>query len=139
MGRKTHVATQMLLETGTSHWELVTDAVTEAVDEVLAGRLSSFMIEAESGARIDGHASEWGGLRLRASGNDTLPTDNHLTVRDERAVLAVGFSASSASWGSFVWDWTGPVDAAAVASGVVRTMRDIYKTAPEVVQLHVTL
>ena len=54
-------------------------------------------------------------------------------------MIAVGFSVGSATWGTFYWDWTPPVDPALVASGIIRTMRDIYKVDPAELELSVTL
>ncbi len=133
------MATQMLLEVGSTHWSDVAEAVTSAANDVLNGSIAGFTAQTTSGARIDGMSFNGGGLRLLAVGNDSLVGENRLTVRDERAVFAVGFSATTESWGSFSWEWTAPVDASSVASGIVRTMRDIYKADPAAVELHVTL
>ena len=64
---------------------------------------------------------------------------DRLTVRDERAVIAVGFKVASDSWGNFYWDWSAPVDSDLVASGIIRTMRDIYKVESNQLELAVTL
>lgn len=134
------MATELLLRTGTSSWEVVASAVEEAAQDLIDGALRSFSVSMpHSGQRIEAERLRDGSLRLAATGNDDLVGGNRLTVRDERAVIAVGFSVASASWGSFYWDWSPPVDAKFVASGVVRTMRDIYKAQPANLELSVTL
>jgi len=91
-----------------------------------------------TGQRIEAHRLSNGQLRLAAAGNDSLVGGNRLTVRDERAVIAVGFSVASSSWGTFYWDWSAPVNADHVAAGVVRTFRDIYKARPGELELAAT-
>ncbi|MDW3178453.1 MAG: hypothetical protein R8J94_13760 [Acidimicrobiia bacterium] len=134
------VPTELLLTAGTQTWTDVSSALTRATSDLLAGELTSFTIaRPQSGQRIDANRLNDGSIRLAASGNDSLVGGNRLTVRDERAVIAVGFSVASASWGTFYWDWTAPVAPDLVASGIIRTMRDIYKSAPADLELSVTL
>lgn len=134
------MTTEVLLGTGTETWNDVSASIEQAVADLVDGTTTSFTVAMpQSGQRIDGHRLPNGHLRLAAAGNDSLVGGNRLTVRDERAVIAVGFSVASSSWGTFYWDWTAPVTPALVASGVVRTMRDIYKGAPEDLELSVTL
>lgn len=132
--------TELLLATGTQTWDDVSDALSSAATDLLARELTSFTIAMpQSGQRIDANRLNDGSLRLAAAGNDHLVGGNRLTVRDERAVIAVGFSVGSASWGTFYWDWTAPVAPDLVASGIIRTMRDIYKSSPAELELSVTL
>lgn len=134
------MTTEVLLRTGTQAWSDVSSAVEEAVSDLLSGQLSSFTVALpQTGQRIDANRLNDSCLRLAAAGNDSLVGGNRLTVRDERAVIAVGFSVASASWGTFYWDWTAPVNPTHVASGIIRTMRDIYKATPQNVELSVTL
>lgn len=138
--RLASMPTELLLPTGTDVWSDVSDALERTAADLIAGRIESFTIAMpNTGQRIDAHRSGDGSLRLAAAGNDSLVGGNRLTVRDERAVIAVGFSVASSSWGTFYWDWTAPVDPRLVASGVRRTMRDIYKAAPKDLELSVTL
>ena len=134
------MTTELLLPTGTNTWIDVSDALEEAAADLVAAKIAAFTIAMpNSGQRIEAHRFGDGSLRLAAAGNDSLVGGNRLTVRDERAVIAVGFSVASSSWGTFYWDWTAPVSPHLVASGVIRTMRDIYKAAPEDLELSVTL
>lgn len=134
------MTTEVLLRTGTQTWSDVSSAVEGAVADLVAEQLSSFTVSMpQTGQRIDANRLTDSSLRLAAAGNDSLVGGNRLTVRDERAVIAVGFSVASSSWGTFYWDWTAPVTPAHVASGVVRTMRDIYKGTPDDLELSVTL
>lgn len=125
------MSTEVVLSSGTETWDDVRVALTKSIDELI-GEVASSVVAAmpQSGQRVEAHRLPSGQLRLAAAGNDSLTGGDRLTVRDERAVIAVGFSASSANWGNFYWDWTPPVSAEAVASGIVRTMRDIYKASP---------
>lgn len=134
------MTTELLLRTGTEAWQDISNALETATQDLLHGALTSFTIAMpKSGQRIDANSLNDGSIRLAAAGNDSLVGGNRLTVRDERAVIAVGFSVASASWGTFYWDWSAPVTPAHVASGIIRTMRDIYKSAPEDLELSVTL
>lgn len=134
------MTTELLLRTGTEAWHDISLALESATQDLLDGTLTSFtVVMPESGQRIDANSLNGGRIRLAAAGNDSLVGGNRLTVRDERAVIAVGFSVASVSWGTFYWDWSAPVTAAHVASGIIRTMRDIYKAEPEDLELSVTL
>lgn len=130
------MTTEVVLPTGTQSWDDVESTVTQSLQGLLDGDTSTITISMpHSGQRVEAHLLASGQVRLAAAGNDTLVGGNRLTVRDERAVIAVGFSASSASWGNFYWDWTAPVRAELVASGIIRTMRDIYKASPSDVEV----
>ena len=134
------MTTELLLRAGTATWQEVAASIEAAIGDLLDGRIAGVSVAAQDdGARVDGHRTADRSLRLTARGNDDLSGAQRLTVRDERAVLAVGFSAASPNWGSFHWDWTAPVDPAAVASGIVRTFRDIHKVAAADLELAVTL
>jgi|GEM_PF-2018417 len=134
------MATEMLLATGTQTWEDVSEGLAKATTDLLDGKLSSFTVAMpQTGQSVVGSRLSGGSIRLAAAGNDSLVGGNRLTVRDERAVIAVGFSVGSASWGTFYWDWTAPVAPNLVASGIIRTMRDIYKSSPAELELSVTL
>lgn len=134
------MTTELLLSTGTETWDDVAAALTNAVQGLVDESSSSVVLALpRTGQRIDAHRLVDGSLRLAAAGNDTLVGGNRLTVRDERAVIAVGFSVASASWGTFYWDWTSPVNPALVASGIIRTARDIYKASAPDLELSVTL
>ncbi len=134
------MTTELVLPTGTDTWSDVSDDLERTVVDLLSGSIDSFMIAMpHSGQRIEAHRLDDESLRLAAVGNDSLVGRNRLTVRDERAVIAVGFSVSSSSWGTFYWDWSAPVDPRLVALGVIRTMRDIYKSTPQDLEISVTL
>ena len=126
----------MLLGTGTQSWDEIKTTITESVTDLIAGNSQVVSISVpQLGKRIDASMIDGGELRLIAAGNDSLLGDSRLNVRDERAVIAVGFSVTSDGWGTFQWDWSTPVIPTDVASGIVRTMRDIYKTSPEEVEV----
>ncbi len=128
--------TELQLATGTQTWDDVSTSLTESLRGLLAEETSSVSVRIpHTGQHIEAHRLNDGQLRLAAAGNDELEGGNRLTVRDERAVIAVGFSVASSSWGTFYWDWTAPVDQAAVASGIIRTIRDIYKANPADVEV----
>ena len=130
------MTTELLLATGTQSWDEIKTTVAESVTDLIAGNSEGLTIAApQFGKRIDAAMIEGGELRLIAAGNDSLSGENRLAVRDERAVIAVGFKVTSDSWGTFQWDWSTPVIPKDVASGIVRTMRDIYKTSPEEVEV----
>ena len=130
------MTTELLLPTGTETWEEVEASITASLSDLLAGTVDAVTISVpQLGKTIDARRAENGELQLIAAGNDSLQGANRLTVRDERAVIAVGFSVASESWGTFQWDWSAPVDARGVASGILRTMRDIYKTSPQEVEV----
>ena len=134
------MTTELLLSTGTETWDDVAAALTDAIQGLVEhGTRRVVLALPQTGQRIDVHRLADGSLRLAATGNDTLVGESRLTVRDERAVIAVGFSVASASWGTFYWDWTSPVNPALVASGMIRTVRDIYKASPSDLELSVTL
>lgn len=134
------MTTELILATGTQDWAEVTHSVNDVVSDLLDQRVGRFTVALpHGGKRIEGARLNDGQVRLAAAGNDSLIGGNRLTVRDERAVFAVGFSVASASWGTFYWDWSAPVDAHSVASGVVRTMRDIYKAEPSDVEVTATI
>lgn len=134
------MTTELVLASGTETWDEVAEALTNAIQDLVAESSSSVVLKLpRTGQHIDAHRLADGSLRLAAAGNDTLVGGNRLTVRDERAVIAVGFSVASASWGTFYWDWTSPVDPGFVASGMIRTARDIYKASPPDLELSVTL
>ena len=126
------MATQLISGNGIGTWDRVIDVVAPVIADVLDGRVARCEISApESGKQITGYLLDDGRLRLCALGNDELSGDERLTVQDERAVIAVGFSASTATWGTFNWDWSTPVSPELVASGIVRTLRDIYQVEPD--------
>ena len=134
------MTTELLLSTGTTSWDEVKTSVTESVRDLLGEHNQLVTVSVPHlGRRIDARRSRSGELQLIAFGNDSLEGKSRLTVRDERAVIAVGFSVVSESWGTFQWDWSAPVNPNDVASGIVRTMRDIYKTAPEEVEVSATI
>ena len=121
-------------------WEQLRTAVAESLDDMLTGAVSEVRVSApDSGQRIVAAVIDDGQVRLAAAGNDTLAPEERLTVRDERAAIAVGFKVASESWGNFFWDWSAPIDSDLVASGVIRAMRDIYKVESNQVELTVTL
>jgi len=125
------MATEVMLATGSQTWDDVSTSLTASIERLLAEEASTVKVSMpNSGQQIEAHRLPDGQVRLAAAGNDTLAGSHRLTVRDERAVIAVGFSVGSASWGTFYWDWTAPVSAEPVASGIIRTMRDIYKASP---------
>lgn len=130
------MTTELLLPTGTQTWDEVQESIAGSLADLLAEETNSVTISVpQLGKTIDARRSNAGELQLIAAGNDSLEGANRLTVRDERAVIAVGFSVASQSWGTFQWDWSAPVDAGEVASGILRTMRDIYKTSPQEVEV----
>lgn len=132
--------TELLLSTGTASWDEVKSSISQSMTDLLSGGVESVTISVpQLGKTIDARRAEDGELQLVAAGNDSLTGASRLNVRDERAVIAVGFSVLSESWGTFVWDWSSPVNPEEVASGVVRTMRDIYKTIPEEVEVAASL
>ncbi len=130
------MTTELLLSTGTKSWDEIKTSLTDSLSDLLAERNEMVTVSVpQLGKRIDASRSNAGELQLIAAGNDSLEGESRLTVRDERAVIAVGFSVASESWGTFQWDWSAPVNAEEVASGILRTMRVIYKTAPEEVEI----
>ena len=130
------MTTELLLSTGTKSWDEVQASLVTSLTDLLAEQSESVTISVpELGKRIDARRSGDGEIQLMAAGNDSLEGESRLTVRDERAVIAVGFSVASESWGTFQWDWSAPVKPEEVASGILRTMRDIYKTSPEEVEV----
>jgi len=134
------MTTELLLRHGVATWDDVHESLTSAVTQVVEGAAIEFEARCgDSAQHVSGIQLPDGSIRLTAAGNDSLPPENQLTVRDERAVIAVGFSVNSADWGSFSWDWSAPLDEAAVASGVVRAMRDIYKVQPGDLDVSITL
>lgn len=134
------MTTELVLSRGTANWKAVAGSLEESLLDLVCGGTSTVVVATPNGGpRIDAYRLPDGSLRLAAAGNDSLIGGDRLTVREERAVLAVGFSVSSASWGSFYWDWSAPVVVSHVASGIIRTMRDIYKAPPEELELTVTL
>ena len=134
------MTTELLLRAGTATWNDVSTSVSAAIHDLIEDRVERVCVTVDGQrARIDGHRTADRTVRLTARGNDELVGTERLTVRDERAVLAVGFSASSPSWGSFHWDWSAPVDPTSVASGIVRTFRDIHKVAPDAIEVVVEL
>jgi hypothetical protein len=133
------MTTELLLATGTETWDDVRASLAEGIGNLLSEDVSTVLVSMPTtGQRIEAHRLSNGQLRLAAAGNDSLVGGNRLTVRDERAVIAVGFSVASSSWGTFYWDWTAPVSAEHVAAGVVRTFRDIYKAEPDELELAAT-
>jgi len=134
------MTTQMMLAPAVRSWEDLRNAMSESLDDLLTGSVSEVRVRVPgSGQQIIAVLLGDGQVRLAAAGNDTLTGGERLTVRDERAVIAVGFSVASESWGNFFWDWSAPVDSDLVASGIVRTMRDIYKVDSRELELSVTL
>ena len=96
------MTTELLLRAGTATWQEVAASIEAAIGDLLDGRITGVSVAAQDdGARVDGHRTADRSLRLTARGNDDLSGAQRLTVRDERAVLAVGFSAASPNWGSF--------------------------------------
>lgn len=121
-------------------WEQLSTAISESLDDLLTGAVSEVRVKVPgSGQHVIAGLIGDGQIRLAAAGNDTLMGGERMTVRDERAVIAVGFKVASDSWGNFYWDWSAPVDSELVASGIIRTMRDIYKVEPNQLELSVTL
>ena len=130
------MTTELLLSTGTKTWDEVEASITQNIENLLSGQTESLTVSVpQLGKSIQASRSEGDELRLIAAGNDSLKGDSRLSVRDERAVIAVGFSVASESWGTFQWDWSAPVNPGHVSSGILRTMRDIYKTEPEEVEV----
>ncbi len=134
------MTTELLLATGTQSWDEVKTSISESIGDLVDGNNESVQISVpQLGKRIDAAVTDTGELRLIAAGNDSLDGESRLTVRDERAVIAVGFSVASENWGTFQWDWSTPVNPDDVSSGIVRTMRDIYKTAPEEIEVSASI
>lgn len=134
------MTTQLMLAPAVRSWDVLRTAISESLDDLLTGAVSEVRVTASGGGQqIVAAMIGNGQIRLAAAGNDTLMGEDRLTVRDERAVIAIGFSVASESWGNFFWDWSAPVDADLVASGIVRTMRDIYKATSDELELAVTL
>lgn len=134
------MTTQLMLAPAVRTWDVLRNAISESLDDLLTGSISEVRVTVPgSGQRVIAARVGDGQIRLAAAGNDTLMGGERLTVRDERAVIAVGFSVASSSWGNFYWDWSDPVDSDLVASGVIRTMRDIYKVDSDQLELTVTL
>ncbi len=134
------MTTELLLATGTRTWEEVQASIRRSIADLLLGGVQSVSVSVRQlGKTIEAKRSQNDEIQLVAAGNDSLTGDSRLNVRDERAVIAVGFSVASESWGTFVWDWSAPVNAEEVASGIVRTMRDIYKTIPQEVEIAASL
>lgn len=134
------MTTQLMLAPAVRTWDQLSTAISESLDDLLTGSVSEVRVAAPGGGQhvIAGLVGD-GQVRLAAAGNDTLMGGDRLTVRDERAVIAVGFKVASDSWGNFYWDWSAPVDSDLVASGIIRTMRDIYKVESNQLELAVTL
>ncbi len=134
------MTTQLMLAPAVRTWDVLQNAISDSLDDLLTGSVSEVRVSVpDSGQQVIAARIGDGDIRLAAAGNDTLMGGERLTVRDERAVIAVGFSVDSASWGNFYWDWSDPVDSELVASGVIRTMRDIYKVESDQLELTVTL
>ena len=134
------MTTQLMLAPAVRTWDVLRNAISESLDDLLTGSVAEVRVTVPgSGQQVIAARVGDGQIRLAAAGNDTLMGGERLTVRDERAVIAVGFSVESSSWGNFYWDWSDPVDSDLVASGVIRTMRDIYKVDSDQLELTVTL
>lgn len=130
------MTTELLFATGPKTWDEIKTTLIDSLSDVLTGQNESVTVSVpQLGKRIEARRSGAGELQLIAAGNDSLEGTSRLTVRDERAVIAVGFSVASESWGTFQWDWSAPVNPDEVASGILRTMRVIYKTSPEEVEI----
>lgn len=130
------MTTEVQLATGAQTWDDVSTALTESLRGLLANEFSGVTVWVpHTGQHIKAHRMADGQLRLAAAGNDELEGESRLTVRDERAVIAVGFSVASSSWGTFFWDWSAPVNEDSVCSGIIRTVRDIYKAMPAHVEV----
>jgi len=129
-----------MLSPAVRSWDQLSTAISESLDDLLTGSVSEVRVTVPGGGQhiVAGLVGD-GQVRLAAAGNDTLMGGDRLTVRDERAVIAVGFKVASDSWGNFYWDWSAPVDSDLVASGIIRTMRDIYKVESNQLELAVTL
>ena len=133
------MTTQLMLSPAVRSWDDLRNSIAESIDDLLVGAVSEVRVRVpSSGHQIIAASIGGGQVRLAAAGNDTLMGGERLTVRDERAVIAVGFVASE-WWGDFYWDWSDPVDSELVASGIIRTMRDIYKVEPKELEVSVTL
>ncbi len=134
------MSTQLMLSPAVRSWDQLSTAISESLDDLLTGSVSEVRVTVPGGGQhiVAGLVGD-GQVRLAAAGNDTLMGGDRLTVRDERAVIAVGFKVASDSWGNFYWDWSAPVDSDLVASGIIRTMRDIYKVESNQLELAVTL
>lgn len=133
------MTTELVLAPAVRTWEELSESLTVAIADLVSGSIAEARISVPGGGERIVAAMIGDEVRLAAAGNDTLVGGDRLTVRDERAVIAVGFSVASATWGTFYWDWTPPVQPGLVASGIVRTMRDIYKVDPADLELSVTL
>lgn len=134
------MTTQLMLAPAVRTWDQLRTAITESLDDMLAGAVSEVRVSApDSGQRIVAGVIDNGQVRLAAAGNDVLVSGERLTVRDERAAIAIGFSVASESWGNFYWDWSAPIDSDLVASGIIRAMRDIYKVGSSQLEVTVTL
>jgi len=133
------MTTEMVLAPAVRTWDELRASVLTTIADLVGGSIAEVRISMPGGGERIVAAMVGDEVRLAAAGNDTLVGGDRLTVRDERAVIAVGFSVGSATWGTFYWDWTPPVDPALVASGIIRTMRDIYKVDPAELELSVTL
>lgn len=131
------MATQLVSGHGITSWDHLLDVIGPVIADVLDHRVTRCEVATpESGKQITAYLLDDGRLRLSAIGNDELVGEDRLTVRDERAVIAVGFAASNVTWGTFNWDWTAPISPELVASGIVRTFRDIYRTEATAIQAH---
>ncbi len=133
------MTTELVLAPALRTWDELQEAATAAIADLVDGSITEARISMPGGAERILAAMVGDEVRLAAAGNDTLVGGDRLTVRDERAVIAVGFSVASATWGTFYWDWTPPIRPELIASGIVRTMRDIYKVDPAHLELTVTL
>lgn len=134
------MAIQLLSGTGVTSWDGLVEAIAPAVADVLDDRVSRFEVVAtDSAKRIAGYRLDDHRLRLAAVGNDELVGTERLTIRDERAVIAVGFTASNMSWGTFFWDWKPPLSPEIVASGIVRVFRDIYRCEVAEIEVHASV
>ena len=134
------MSTQLILAPATRTWEQLSTAISESLDDLLTGSVSQVRVTVPGGGQhVIAALIGDGQIRLAAAGNDTLVGGDRLTVRDERAAITVGFKVGSDSWGNFYWDWSSPVDSELVASGIIRTMRDIYKVESNQLELTVTL
>lgn len=134
------MATELLLAAGSSTWSLVSESIEVALRDLAAGRVCRVEISVpRNGQVVVCVLDPDGGIVLRAAGNETLPPAHRLSIDQERTMLAIGFDASTGSWGAFVWPIGNSADPESVGASVLRTMRDVYRVEPSELEVIVTL
>ncbi|MGI9604958.1 MAG: TY-Chap domain-containing protein [Acidimicrobiales bacterium] len=134
------MATELLLAAGSSTWELVSESIELAVQDLAGGSVGRIEVSVpRSGQVVVGTLADDGALVLRAAGNETLEPRHRLTVHQERAMMATGFQARTETWGSFLWRLNPATATDSVVGSLVRTMRDVYRVDPGDLEVIVTL